>query len=239
MINWSLLLFILIWLFVLIPIIQIGVNTKNNNEKDKKKQWKGPIISGIISFIWTLIVILIYQLLKAKLSFALKIIDNLLNYIWGLIPKPFLLWFVIPLGIAYIWMIGKGILYIIQKHKKNKKGSKNKDTELSDAEIAKLDQLAQKNNAKTAMLFRKIVRQAKKDTDNLYVVKLNHDYWIPIYIDDQFKMIQKYEHELKQHIGKIPYPMIIKLSKTSIQVFDKKTGQNKFRDEINLKEEVR
>lgn len=241
MINWSVLVFAILWLFVIIAIIQIGRNTIKAKGEDKR--WKGPIISGITAIIWTAFVFIIYRLIKWKLSFVLKFINGLLNYIWGLIPKWLLLWFLIPLTIAYVWMIIKGLIYFFKKraefNKTNdkKKSENEKPAELADEEIKKLNQIAEQHQAKTAMLFRKIVRQAQKDINSLYVSKLNDNYWIPIYTDEQFKMIKKYADELKTKFDKPEYPAIIKLNKTSIQSFDKKTGQEKFRDEINLEKE--
>lgn len=241
MINWSLLVFIVLWLFVTIAIVQIGRNTIKAKGEDKR--WKGSIISGIVAAIWTAIIIIIYRLIKWKLSFVLKFINGLLNYIWGLVPKWLLLWFLIPLAVAYVWMIIKGVIYFFKKRAEftktgdKKKSEDKKPAELTDKEIEKLNQIAENHQAKTAMLFRKIVRQAQKDINSLYVSKLNDNYWIPIYTDEQFKMIKKYADELKTKFDKPEYPSIIKLNKTSIQSFDKKTGQEKFRDEINLEKE--
>ena len=236
--NWSMMVFIILWLFVIISIIQIGRNTIKAKGEDNR--WKGPIISGVVAAIWTAIVIVIYRLIEWKLDFIFKFINGLLNYIWELIPKWPLLWFVIPLAIAYVWMTIKGIVYFFKKRSEfnktdNKKNSKEeKPAELSDEEIQKLNQMAKDHQAKTTMLFRKIVRQAQKDTDNLYVSKLNSNYWIPLCTDDQFKMIKKYADELKAKFDKPEYPAIVKLSKKKFELFDKKTGQEKFRDEINL-----
>lgn len=238
--NWSLLVFIILWLFVTISIIQIGRNTIKAKGEDKR--WNGPIISGVITTIWTVIIIIIYQLIKWKLYFLFKFINGLLNYIWGLIPKWLLLWFVIPLAIAYVWMIIKGVIYFFKKRSEfnetdHKKLNKEETAELTDEEIKNLDHLAEKHQIKTAMLFRKIVRQAQKDTNNLYVSKLNDNYWITVCTDDQFKMIKKYADKLKVKFEKPEYPTIVKLNKTKLQTFDKKTGQEQFRNEINLEKE--
>lgn len=211
--------------------------------KVEKHKIKPITITGVIAISWTTLAIIAYSLLRKYCTTILTVINNILNYIWDLIPKWLLLWFIIPLLIVYIYFICKGILgyskkAIDFKKKTNTKKDKQVQNELTDQEMQELASLAKDNNVPTALLFRKLVRKAQKDLNNLYVVKSNEMYWLTICDDDQFKRVQKYAKELNQSLTKQEFPQIVQVDRKHIESFDKKAGQEAFKKSLEKGDEA-
>lgn len=229
--QWCKWLFILMWLFVLITIVQIGLNIIKGRENKIK-----PITLTVLgSTLWTIFVLVVYKIIENKFNFIFTGINQLLNYILNLLPTWLWLYFLVPMMIAYLIFVPKGIYQYIAKAISFKKATKDtiqEVKELTEEELNNLDELSEKHNAETVMLFNKLIFKAKRDANNLYVVKNNDYYWIPIWSDTQLDVIKKKAAKLASSIKNIEYPQIVKLSKKSINLFNKKDGIAEFRKEL-------
>lgn len=232
MIHWFFLIFLIIWIFVATAIFAIGYNLIE--PKGIKGRFKDLWISIGAIIVWTLLIVALYKFIDYKLGFVVTFIDNLLNYIWSLIPKIILWWIGLPLAIVYLILGTKGLIYYCKKrfHHSKKTPTKSDEPTLDPQDLKRLTEMAKQNDTSTSVLFRKLVVQAHRNQAKLYVAKLGDNFWIPLFNQDQFKQIEEYAKKLEVDFESLEYPLIVKLSQHHWETFDRRTGQMAFGNEI-------
>lgn len=242
MLSWTLMVFILIWLLIGITVMQIGNNICRNSI-GQKKIWS-LIGTFIIDSIWTISVLYIYKLVNLKLPYLFKFINGFLNLVWKFLPKQIIAWILIPTIISYVILGVVGIFTYwkkyhqyqavkIQKMKKELKGAPQMSSELRE----KLDKLSEGNNAKTALIFRKLIRKANRNQSSLFVIKQNKNFWVPIFNERQQKELDNYIEFANVSWKNSSYPVIVKIAQTNVGLFDLKDGQVAFKESLTKGED--
>ncbi|MGX5378237.1 hypothetical protein ACWCL1_08340 [Ligilactobacillus sp. LYQ135] len=236
-IPWTFIIFGFFWLLITVTITQIGYNIWQNNVGWKRL---APLLTTtLIDIIWTLLVLSIYKVINTKMPYVFNIINTFLNYVWKFIPKGIIGYILIPIVIAYVFLTLSGLYHYYKKRHEYKVLEAKKLEEeakvtpnLSADSRQKLNDLANDHQAKTALIFRKLIRKAERDHNNLFVIKQNNDLWIPIFNNTQLSKLKEYINTDDMALEEAASPSIVKISQHNIQSFTLDKGQDVFKKSL-------
>lgn len=247
-ITWSLVIPTVIAILGVNAIITICVTNFKSNSGGKK-------ISSVLITILTLLLfislfcVLVWIMYSTPARFLFNAIDHLVNSVVSGIPRILvLLWFVIPLTLAYLICAGMATWYDFKKRKEFKKGEskpthkhklklkkkhfkhKNKDdvekvpVQQTIGEI--LDNYVISNDIDKAIKFRRFINESH---DGICGIKYADQYWLIVHNVNEFSQLQNDIPLLLNNASATEFPAVINATTDQATVDTEQHAINAFR----------
>lgn len=250
-VSWSVVIPALIAILCVNAVVSICINGLKNVSGGRKIGIIAIGIGAILVFV-SLFCVLVWIMYSTPTRFVFEAIDRLINGVVSGMPKLLvLLWFILPLTVAYLIYALMATVYDVRKRREFKK---NKISEGNNAEVSKpvkqakkksllkrskkqnkptpekvgaiLGTLVTEQNITSPIQFRRLVNNKKA---GLSGVQHNDQYWLIAHDASEFDRLKNLLPTILADASVESYPAVIQATKDSATVNTEQHGINAFR----------